>query len=294
MRIDIVIPYYGPPGLMRATVESVLSQTDPDWRLLVVDDRYPDPEIGDWLRSMDDPRIVYSRNERNLGAGANFARSMSLAEADWFVMVGCDDLLLPDYVARVKELTAVDGSAGFVHPGVEVIDADGRPVSGLVERAKAHYRPSGRGTRVIDPERMATSLARGDWMYFPAILWRTEVARSIGFRPGFDIVQDLALAFDILIAGHPVVLDDRPVFGYRRHAASLSSVEAVAGSRFDEEAELLRDAAARFDALGWHRAARAARVRFSSRVHAALQLPGAVVSRRSAEARALWHHLVAP
>jgi len=36
--IDIMLPYYGDVALMQNAVRSVIAQSDPDWRLTVVDD----------------------------------------------------------------------------------------------------------------------------------------------------------------------------------------------------------------------------------------------------------------
>ena len=44
--LDVVMPFYGDPGLFRAAVESVLAQSDGDWRLVVIDDVYPDTARG--------------------------------------------------------------------------------------------------------------------------------------------------------------------------------------------------------------------------------------------------------
>ena len=40
--VHVVIAYWGDPELLDRAVDSVLAQTDPDWRLTIVDDHYPD------------------------------------------------------------------------------------------------------------------------------------------------------------------------------------------------------------------------------------------------------------
>ncbi len=58
---------------IRAAVESVLAQTFADWTLLINDDasqrENTEAHIADFLT---DPRISFSRNERNLGIGGNW------------------------------------------------------------------------------------------------------------------------------------------------------------------------------------------------------------------------------
>ena len=56
---------------------------------------------------------------------------------------------------------------------------------------------------------MAVSLTRGNWMNFPAIAWNGELARRIGFSPGYDVVQDLALALDVCEQGGSHIMNTR-------------------------------------------------------------------------------------
>ena len=49
MTIDIALPFYGDVDFMKQTVASVIAQTDPDWKLIVVDDGYPDESVPAWF-----------------------------------------------------------------------------------------------------------------------------------------------------------------------------------------------------------------------------------------------------
>ena len=63
--------------------------------------------------------------------------------------------------------------------------------------------------------------------------------------------------------GGTLVLDDAPVFTYRRHSKSVSAVTGPDGSKFRQEATLLRRGRGDGARLGWKRAARAARAHVS-------------------------------
>jgi glycosyltransferase involved in cell wall biosynthesis len=67
MALDIALPFYGDVAFMKQTVQSILNQTDPNWRLVVVDDGYPDETIPSWFEGLGDERIEYQRNVKNLG-----------------------------------------------------------------------------------------------------------------------------------------------------------------------------------------------------------------------------------
>lgn len=286
-----MLPFYGREDHFRAAVESVLAQDSDGWRLTVIDDANPDPAPGEWADALGDPRVSYRRHAVNAGINRTFQECLDLSRAEWVVVFGCDDVMDAGYVRRITELTKRYPDAGIIQPGTAVIDDEGRAVRPLVDIAKNLYRPKGAMPLQLRDEDLATSITRGNWMTFPSLAWHGPTVRSIGFRPGYEVVQDLALALDVCRAGRPLVLDDEVVFHYRRHAGSVSSWRAADGTRFAEERAFFRAQADDFAARGWTRAARVARAHLSSRVNALTQMPSALRVRDKAGARALWDHL---
>lgn len=290
--LDIVMPFWGDPGQFRLAVESVLAQDAGGWRLTILDDAYPDVAPGAWAAALDDPRVSYLRSAENRGVNGSFREAVRLAEAPYTVIMGCDDLLLPGYVRRIRALVDAHPSATYVQPGVEVIDGEGRLTRPLADRVKAALRPrlEPGSARELAGEPLATSLLRANWTYFPSIAWRTDALKRFDFRPDYEVVLDLALQIEIIEAGGRMVLDGVPVFRYRRHAASVSSWRALEGSRFAEERRYLAEAASGMRRIGWTRAARAAAMRATSRLNALSVLPRALRGRDGAGARALLRH----
>ena len=133
----------------------------------------------------------------------NFRRCVDLVTADRYVVMGCDDVLLPGYLAGVRALADAHPDAAVIAPGVEVIDADDHVVRPLGDRIKSVLAPS--SATVLRGEAMATSLYRGNWTYFPSLLWRTDAVRTVGFREGLDVVLDLAPGEQILQPGYGVI-----------------------------------------------------------------------------------------
>lgn len=290
-----MVPYWGDPGYLRATVRSVLAQSDPEWRLTVVDDANPDPWAGDWLASLADDRITYRRNPTNQGISVTFRQCVDLATAELVAVPGSDDLLLPDYVRVVKEAHRRFPGADIIQPGVRVIDEDGRPSRPLADVVKQRLvRPRGHGAFVLSGERLATSLLHGDWLYWPSLVFRREAVQRTPFRPGLPIILDLALVLDMVLDGSELVVEPVECFAYRRHTASLSSVKLLDGSRFAGEREYFELAARLMAGKGWSRASRAARLHATSRLYAATLLPTALRSRDRSAVAALLRHAVRP
>jgi GT2 family glycosyltransferase len=284
------MPYYGDVALMQQAVRSVLAQTDPKWRLTVVDDGREEG-VPEWFATLGDERVRYLRNEKNLGVTGNFRKCVDLAEHDYMVMLGCDDLFLPNYIATVRETLRKFPDAGLVQPGVEVIDSAGNPVRTLVDQTKRRiYAPRVDGPLRMEGERLAISLLRGNWLYFPSICWRTEAVQAVNFRTDLHVIQDLALVMDLLQNGAYLAVSDTLCFQYRRHAVSESALQAFDGRRFVEERGFFLAVAQRLADHGWPTAAKVARAHVSSRLHALTLLPGMVRSRNRDGVRKLARH----
>ena len=292
MTVDILFPFYGDVAMMKEAVRSVLRQTDPDWRLIVVDDGYPDDSIPGWFGSLGDSRVTYMRNETNLGANGNYRKCLTFVENPLVQVMGADDVMLPNYVQWLVRAARRCPEASIFQPGVFVIDEHGAPSRTMVERVKGFYMPP-RIPQVLRGEALAVSILRGDWLYFPSLAWRAETILGIGFREGYDVVQDVALVCDVAMQGGGLLYDPTAAFLYRRHSGSDSSWRALEGTRFGEERRFFLQMATEMGRLGWKRAARVARLHISSRLHAGSLLPRAALARNWAGVRNLGRHVVA-
>lgn len=294
--VDLLVPAYGPASLLEDLVRSVRAQSDPRWRLVIVDDAYPDDDLRAWARGLDDERISYLRNPVNLGLSANFNRCLAEARGDLVTLVGSDDLLMPDYVGVVRAAHRRHPEAAMIQPGVAVVDDRGQPARSVVDLAKQYlYAPARGREALLSGETLAASLLRGNWLYFPSLCWRRDALVGVGFRDDLHTVLDLATELELVRAGHSLVVDPTVCFCYRRHGGSVSSWRARDGSRFDEEKVFFAAEARRMHERGWTRAARVARWHLSSRLNALSLVPGAMrAGDGGVGGRTLLRHALSP
>ena len=276
MKFDIALPFYGDVGFLKEAVASVIAQTDPNWHLLVVDDGYPDETLPAWFAGLNDSRISYLRNVENLGANGNFQKCLNLVTSEFCVVMGADDILEPDFIEVVTNTILKYPEVSIIHPGVKVVDEKNNEISTRSDFIKFKIRNSLESNQTLTGEYLATSLMKGNWMYFPAITWRTRIIQDIGFRSGFNVCQDLGLAIDVIMQGGKMVLIDDEIFRYRRHVASDSSVKAINGERFIDERNFFKIMATDLKSLGWNKAVLAARLHLTSRLHAASLIPACI------------------
>ena len=65
-KVTIAIPTYNRAQLLKISMQSVLDQDYPDFRILVLDNASSD-NTEEVVRSFSDTRITYHRNKKNVG-----------------------------------------------------------------------------------------------------------------------------------------------------------------------------------------------------------------------------------
>src|SRR5438876_1081588 len=95
--VEVRVPTYRRPRLLRRALDSLVAQGYKDWRCIVFDDS-PDRE-AEWVcNGLADPRIVYVSNNKRLGAGPNLDqcfRKRAYCAGDLFCVLEDDNYLQP-------------------------------------------------------------------------------------------------------------------------------------------------------------------------------------------------------
>lgn len=111
---SIVITTYDRREIVRRCLDSCLAQSFDDFEVIVVDDASSDGTVAD-LGADPDPRVEVVVHEVNRGISASRHTGVAHARGRWVVVVDSDWELLPDTLARLRELIA------DLSPGVRVI-----------------------------------------------------------------------------------------------------------------------------------------------------------------------------
>ena len=127
MKLSFILPAWK-ARFLKGAISSIVSQTSPDWELVVVDDCSPEP-LKEIVASFDDPRIRYIRNEKNLG-GKNLVRQwnhcITFATGDYIVLAADDDLYKPTFCEECLRLAGKYPQVDLIHSSVEQIDEEGK------------------------------------------------------------------------------------------------------------------------------------------------------------------------
>lgn len=120
MTVSIILPTYNGERWIRRAVESVIAQTFTDWELIVVNDGSTE-DVQPLLPG--DTRIVYIKNERNLGIQKTLNRGLDVAKGKYIARIDDDDVW-SDTTKLEKQVRFLEEHPDHVLVGTGVVVAD--------------------------------------------------------------------------------------------------------------------------------------------------------------------------
>lgn len=194
-RVSVGIPTWNRAELLRACIESVLTQTETDLEVWVFDNASADhtPEV---VASFDDPRLHYVRNPENLGNQPNSTKAMRAGSAGYHVMLFDDDYLLPDGLRRKADYLDAHPDVVCVHSMFEVRNDDGELI-----RDRDSFCGLTEDTVETGPAFIERSLLQPARIHISSAMYRRDAVRHEGlFREDYP-ADDHALWLRIASRG---------------------------------------------------------------------------------------------
>ena len=112
------MPVYNVEAYVDAAIKSILRQTYADFTLLVMDDCSTDKTAERVLR-INDPRIRYEKNPKNLGLAENLNRGLSFIDTEYVARFDGDDIAEPDWLEMNMTLMENHPEIGVCSSGFE-------------------------------------------------------------------------------------------------------------------------------------------------------------------------------
>ncbi len=168
--VTTLIPTFERPKLLRRAITSVLNQSYGNVKVKIFDDASND-ETQDVVVKMQqgDKRIIYHRQEENIGAIKNYKFAFTKVDSPYFSVLSDDDFLLPNFYEEAVKVLEENQEIDFLVMGTLSIDENKNLVKDLDN--------SNNLIMYNDDNRLDNFMERKIWTW-ESILFRREVAHA--------------------------------------------------------------------------------------------------------------------
>lgn len=239
--VSIMIPTYNRPDMFALALESALSQTYPNFEVIVTDNSTNEDTANLMKYYEKEPRLTYLRNREAKSKAENFEPFERLAKGEYLQWLMDDDILAPQKLEKMMAIFLMYPNVSLVTSQRGVIDGEGNdkglysPVEGL--RGECEIFPRERVGRTLFfsvcnfiGEPSAVLFRRRDLVHH---YWRAE-------SKGLLTISDIAMWLELLEKGDIAIFRDS-LSWYRRHEAQEGQMPDVVLLAFLEWESLITE-----------------------------------------------------
>lgn len=220
--ISVVLPAYNAELYLKEAIDSILTQTFIDFELIILNDGSTD-QTENIILSYDDSRIVYIKNEQNLGLIGTLNKGMALAKGKYIARMDADDICFPERFE--KQVAFLESNKEYIICGTSAY----RFHDDIIDR-KAFNVP-------LNDENIRVRLLFNSGFIHPSVMFLAEVVRAhhIVFNEAYKYAEDYFFWMDLLKYGKGFNLKEKLLY-YRVVATSQT---AVGNSNVEKRKEIL-------------------------------------------------------
>lgn len=200
--ISVVMAAFNAGPYLKENIQSILNQTYSDFEFIIIDDASTD-NSAEIIWSFKDPRLIYIKNEVNLGQTASLNKGIRMAKGKYIARLDADDIAYPERLKMQADFLNQHPQVGVV--GSWSIDMD--------ETGK-----------LLKPFKVPTDLlkikcfiaASGDLSYWcishPTVMIRKSVLEDVGlfneiegkgsgYPQDYELWERIARKYDFAVLG---------------------------------------------------------------------------------------------
>jgi glycosyltransferase involved in cell wall biosynthesis len=215
---SVVMPAYNAASTIDAAIESVLSQTRPDFELLIVDDGSTDNTAARAQSRLRDDRLrLLSQPNRGKSSARN--AGVQAARGALVSFLDSDDLWLPQYLEVMAATLGANPTAAVAYTDAWLLDDESRRIAR--SSAMSPWHPP---TVPSEPGSFLRALLRfGNFVFGGATVRRSTLGEVGGFRVELDGAEDFELWLRIAANGYRLVRCPTKLAIYRRSSGQATA-----------------------------------------------------------------------
>jgi len=215
-KISVLMAVYNGEKYLRGSIDSVLLQNFRDFEFIIIDDCSSD-STNTILSSYNDDRIIYIRNEQNIGQTASLNIGLNTAKGKYIARIDADDIFMQGKLEKQLVFmeehpeVAVCGTAGIR------IDENGQVLS--------EFSPF---TMIIDIN--FSIFYRTPVIHVSVMMVRTVILENGGYDESYPYCADFALWSKLILNNYVITNIADKLTMFRLFSGSLGAVQKLSGS----------------------------------------------------------------
>jgi glycosyltransferase involved in cell wall biosynthesis len=206
--ITVLMPVYNGGKYIREAIQSILDQTEPNFILLIINDGSSD-NSEEIIKSFNDPRIKYIKNEVNLRLGNTLNKGLDLATTKYIARMDQDDIAKPTRLEKEKKF--LDS-----HPNIAIVGGGYAP-----------FNENGHRIDIFHPKtsvEIAFRFMFNSYFCHPSVMFRKEILAKTGNYP--DMMPEDYPFFSQIVKVFPGANIREILLDYRENPSGMSQTKA--------------------------------------------------------------------
>lgn len=229
-KISILCPSFNHEKYVDSFINSVLSQTEQDFELIIIDDGSSDKTVSK-IRNYTDTRIKLYTHNYNKGINATWNDLINYANANIVCTIASDDMLYENYVEEVLKLFENNPNIAVAYVSLKHIDKDGNFTG---------------GTGILNPstskyEILKNSFIGENQLPSPGMAYKKQAIQEFLPLPcGLLQYSDWDL-HNKLLSKYEIAITDKCLVKYRTTLNSTSARSNIVVNRETLETDIMMD-----------------------------------------------------
>lgn len=208
VKVSVLMPVYKTKEeYLREAILSILNQIFTDFEFLILDD-CPADDREKIVKSYQDKRIKYFKNEKNLGISASRNKLIDLAQGKFLAVFDHDDVALPNRLEVQVNFLEENPQIGICGSAYE-----------WMHKCKSRYNPQ-------FSKQIEKALMAGCAVHHPSAMIRKSVLdeNNVRYEPEYSPAEDYALWCRLIGKTQFYNMPEILVF-YRKHSSQTSQTQ---------------------------------------------------------------------
>lgn len=209
--VSVIIPAFNAEKYLRESIASVLDQTLQSIEVIIINDGSTD-STEDIIKSFSDARIIYLKNNQNLGIIKTLNKGLECARGKYIARMDADDISMKSRLKRQVEIFENDVSIDIVNIKAFILNEEGT------------YFKENRGFVKSTPKTMPYLQYLRNMVMHPGVMIKGDILKSFKYRDSEEVIhiEDYELWMRLFKAGYKCFTIDDELLYYRFNPNSIS------------------------------------------------------------------------